>query len=36
LPVKDGRHDHLIDALRYLAVGLLGRRRTELRIGRYW
>jgi hypothetical protein len=35
-PEKDGRHDHLIDALRYLAVGLLGRRGTPLRGRRYW
>lgn len=30
-PEKDGRHDHLIDALRYLAVGLLGRRGDDVR-----
>ena len=35
-PEKDGRHDHLVDALRYLAVGLLGRGRGEVRRRSYW
>ena len=35
-PEKDGRHDHLVDTLRYLAVGLLGRSRGEIRGRQYW
>jgi len=36
LPEKDGTHDHLVDALRYLAVGLLGRGRGAVRKRTYW
>ncbi len=36
LPVKDGVHDHLIDALRYLMINLFGRRGGKLREVRYW
>jgi len=36
LPEKDGTHDHLIDALRYLVVNLFGRGRGEVRQSRYW
>jgi len=36
LPEKDGTHDHPVDALRYLAVGLLGRGRGAVRKRTYW
>jgi hypothetical protein len=36
LPEKDGTHDHLIDALRYLVVNLFGRGRGEIREASYW
>ncbi len=36
LPDKDGEHDHLIDALRYLVVHLFGRGRGEMRERKYW
>ena len=36
LPEKDGRHDHLLDALRYLVVNLFGRRRGAVRDTSYW
>jgi hypothetical protein len=36
LPDKDGEHDHLIDALRYLVVHLFGRGRGEMRETAYW
>jgi hypothetical protein len=36
VPDKDGEHDHLIDALRYLVVHLFGRGRGEAREVKYW
>ena len=36
LPEKDGTHDHLIDALRYLVVNLFGRGRGKVRSRSYW
>ena len=36
LPEKDGVHDHLIDALRYMVVNLFGRRGDEVREVAYW
>ena len=36
LPEKDGTHDHLIDALRYLVVNLLGRGRGTIRKRSWW
>lgn len=36
LPEKDGTHDHLVDALRYLVVNLLGRGRGSVRRTTYW
>ncbi|MBN2582117.1 MAG: hypothetical protein JXL80_03550 [Planctomycetes bacterium] len=36
LPEKDGTHDHLIDALRYLVVNLFGRGRGQVRSRAYW
>jgi hypothetical protein len=36
LPEKDGEHDHLIDALRYLVVHLFGRGNREVRSRSYW
>lgn len=36
LPEKDGTHDHLVDALRYLVVNLLGRARRPVRSRRWW
>jgi hypothetical protein len=36
VPDKDGEHDHLIDALRYLVVHLFGRGRGEMRERKYW
>ena len=34
-PEKDGTHDHLVDALRYLLANLFGLGRGEVREGRY-
>ncbi|NIA20937.1 MAG: hypothetical protein GWP05_02965 [Anaerolineaceae bacterium] len=36
LPEKDGTHDHLVDALRYLVVNLFGRGRGKVRSRSYW
>lgn len=36
LPEKDGEHDHLIDALRYLVVNLFGRGGGGVRSRSYW
>jgi hypothetical protein len=36
LPEKDGTHDHLIDALRYLVLNLFGRGRGAVRRRVYW